>query len=34
MKAWIKLLDEYRDVNWRHKTFTYAERTVVYTDKI
>lgn len=34
MKAWIKLLDEYRDVNWRHKPFGYAQRTAVYTDKI
>ena len=34
VKSWIKLLDEYRDVNWRHKTFPYAERTALYTDKI
>ncbi len=27
-------MDEYRDVNWRHKTFPYAERTALYTDKI
>jgi hypothetical protein len=23
-KTWIKLLDEYRDVNWRTKAFPYA----------
>lgn len=34
MKSWIKLLDEYRDVNWRHKTFAYAERMANYTEKI
>lgn len=31
MKHWIKLLDEYRDVTWRHKTFPYAERMSLYT---
>jgi len=34
IKNWIKLLDEYRDINWRHKTFPYAERMSAYTDKI
>lgn len=34
MRTWIKLLDEYRDVNWRTKTFPYAERTSVYIEKI
>ena len=34
MKSWIRLLDEYRDINWRHKPSAYAERTSVYTDKI
>jgi hypothetical protein len=30
MRTWIKLLDEYRDVNWRSKVFPYAERTNAY----
>jgi len=30
MRTWIKLLDEYRDVNWRSKAFPYAERTNAY----
>lgn len=34
MKTWIKLLDEYRDVNWRTKAFPYAERTNNYLEKI
>ena len=34
MKNWIKLLDQYRDVNWRHKPFPYAERMANYTEKI
>lgn len=33
-KTWIKLLEEYRDVNWRTKAFPYAERTSNYLDKI
>lgn len=34
MKAWIKLLDEYRDINWRTKPFSYAQRTNLYLQKI
>jgi dynein heavy chain 2, cytosolic len=33
-RTWIKLLEEYRDVNWRTKAFPYAERTSTYIDKI
>jgi hypothetical protein len=33
-KMWIRLFEEYREVNWRTKSFPFNERLKLYTDKI